>query len=45
MERSVMRVSPENFITVSLLSAAGYLGIVGMQKLLAYIKAKAPSNG
>jgi hypothetical protein len=36
MERAILRLSPENFITVALLSGAAYLGVIGMQRAIAY---------
>lgn len=35
MENSILRISPENFITVALFSGAAYLGVVGIKMLLA----------
>jgi hypothetical protein len=40
MDRAILRISPENFVTVAILSGAAYLGIVGMTMLVAYIKNK-----
>lgn len=40
MERAILRLSPENFVTVALLSGAAYLGVIGMQKLVGFINAK-----
>ena len=41
MERAIIRLSPENFITVALLSAAAYIGVVGAKKAVAYGMARA----
>lgn len=37
MERAILRLSPENFVTVALLSGAAYLGVIGMQMLVAKV--------
>jgi hypothetical protein len=34
MERVTLRITPENFITVGVLAAAAYLGVIGIQALL-----------
>ena len=36
MERAIIRLSPENFVTVAILSAAAYLGVIGAKKAVAY---------
>jgi len=33
-DRAILRISPENFISVAILTAAGYLGIVGIKMLI-----------
>lgn len=45
MERSFLRLSPENFVTVALLSVAAYLGVIGAQKGLALVQAKVSAKG
>ena len=35
MEKFILRISPENFITAGLFSGAAYLGVVGVKMLLA----------
>lgn len=37
--KAILRISPENFVTVALFSAAAYLGIVGVKLLLARVNA------
>lgn len=36
MERAHIGLSPENFVSVAILSAAAYLGVIGMKQLVAY---------
>ena len=36
MEIPLIRLTPQNFITVALLSAGAYLGVIGAQKAASY---------
>jgi hypothetical protein len=40
MEKAILRISPENFITVGLFSAVAYLGVVGAKMLLSKVGVK-----
>ena len=39
MERAILRLTPENFITVGILSAVAYMGVMGAQMIVAKAKA------
>ena len=41
MDRAFIRVSPENLITVALLSGVAYLGVYGATMLAAAVKSRA----
>ena len=41
MERSLIRISPENFVSVALLSGAAYLGVIGMTALVRFARSRA----
>ena len=40
MEIPLVRLSPENVLTIALLSGFAYLGVIGAQKVVALVKAK-----
>jgi len=40
MEIPLIRLSPENFFTIAILSGGAYLGVIGAQKLVALVKSK-----
>lgn len=40
MEIPLIRISPENCLTIALLSGFAYIGVVGATKLLAFVKTK-----
>ena len=40
MEIPLIRLTPENFLTIAILSGGAYLGVIGAQKLAAVVKAK-----
>ena len=41
MEIPLIRLSPENLITVAILSGGAYLGVIGAQKVVGLIKSRA----
>ena len=43
MDRAFIRMSPENLITVALLSGVAYLGVYGMTMLVSTVKGRATS--
>ena len=45
MERTIIGLSPENFVTVAILSAAAYLGVIGMKQGVAYAMKKTAKGG
>lgn len=41
MEIPLIRLTPENFLTIAILSGGAYLGVLGAQKLASMVRAKA----
>jgi hypothetical protein len=40
MEKALIRISPENLVTIFILSAVAYLGVIGAQKGVAFLRAR-----
>ncbi len=45
MERAIIRLTPENFISVAILSAAAYLGVVGATQAVKWVKSRTGVGG
>lgn len=41
MEIPLIRLTPENALTIGILSGFAYLGVIGAQKVIALVKSKA----
>ena len=44
MEIPLIRLTPENVLTIGLLSGVAYLGVIGAVKVVSLVKAKTGSN-